>query len=133
VTRGIHVIQGGGLTPALERKKTEAPIKNEWDNGLKHDAGTIAMARMSAPDSATSQFYINVRPNYQLDQPRSGAAYCVFGRVVDGMNVVESIYDAETTVRQGRRDVPIETITIEKAERIEREQPPKQVTPESSQ
>lgn len=87
------MIQGGGLTPALDVKSEglRAPIKNEWRNGLKNDAGTIAMARTGAPDSATSQFFINVVNNASLDTPRGGAAYAVFGKVVEGMDVVEQI------------------------------------------
>jgi len=87
------MIQGGGLTANLDIKKEglRAPIKNEWRNGLKNDAGTIAMARTNAPDSATSQFFINVVDNASLNKPRGGAAYAVFGKVVDGMEVVERI------------------------------------------
>lgn len=93
------MVQGGGFTADLTEKKQglRKPIKNEWRNGLKNDRGTIAMARTQAPDSATAQFYINVVDNKQLDMPRGGAAYCVFGKVVEGMEVVDKIKDAEVT------------------------------------
>jgi cyclophilin family peptidyl-prolyl cis-trans isomerase len=134
VRSSIHIIQGGGRTADLQRKETDPPIKNEWQNGLKHERGTIAMARTSQPDSATSQFYINVKANPMLDRPRGGAAYCVFGRVVDGMDVVEEIYNTDTTLRQRMRDVPIETILIEQAEQISREEalPEKPKTPKTA-
>ena len=89
------MIQGGGFTIDMEQK-TEGlhdPIKNEWKNGLKNVRGSIAMARTSAPDSATSQFFINVVPNASLDKPRGGAAYAVFGKVVEGMDTVDKIRD----------------------------------------
>ena len=92
------MIQGGGVNPDGS-KKTEGlhpPIKNEWQNGLKNQRGTIAMARTAAADSATSQFYINVVDNKMLDVPRGGAAYAVFGKVVEGMDVVDTIKDVET-------------------------------------
>jgi FKBP-type peptidyl-prolyl cis-trans isomerase/cyclophilin family peptidyl-prolyl cis-trans isomerase len=87
------MIQGGGFTPEMSKKSEglQPPIKNEWQNGLKNLRGTIAMARTRAPDSATAQFYINVVDNGMLDQPRSGAAYAVFGKVVEGMTTVDSI------------------------------------------
>lgn len=113
------MIQGGGFTPDME-KKTEglrAPIKNEWDNGLKNVTGTIAMARTQQPDSATSQFYINVVDNPNLDTPRGGAAYCVFGKVVEGMDTVEKIRDTPVDNHPkyagGRRPVvPAEPVAI---------------------
>jgi FKBP-type peptidyl-prolyl cis-trans isomerase len=98
------MIQGGGLTQDM-REKTEglrAPIKNEWKNGLKNQPGTIAMARTNSPDSATAQFFINVVENQNLDRPISGGAgYCVFGKVVEGMEVVEKIRQTETHVHPG--------------------------------
>jgi len=92
------MIQGGGYTPDMEEKKNglHASIKNEWTNGLKNNRGTIAMARTSAPDSATAQFFINVVDNGMLDQPRGGAAYAVFGKVVEGMDAVDKIKDTKT-------------------------------------
>ena len=93
------MIQGGGFNEDMEEKKANPPIKNEWQNGLKNTRGTIAMARTNAPDSATAQFFINVVDNSQLDQPMSGgAAFAVFGIVVDGMDVVDKIKVVETMV-----------------------------------
>lgn len=91
------MIQGGGFDMEMDQKTAglREPIRNEWDNGLKNRQGTIAMARTSAPHSATSQFFINVADNAMLDVPRGGAAYAVFGKVVEGMDVVEKIRDAE--------------------------------------
>lgn len=91
------MIQGGGYTAEIKEKgNLQPPIKNEWKNGLKNNRGTIAMARTSDPDSATAQFFINVVDNGMLDQPRGGAAYAVFGKVVEGMDVVDKIKDTET-------------------------------------
>lgn len=107
------MIQGGGFTADMKQKKTEAPIKNEWTNGLKNERGTIAMARTSVPDSATSQFFINVKDNFFLDRPNGGAAYAVFGRVVKGMDTVDKIRDVATGNKNGMGDVPVEVVTIE--------------------
>ncbi|MBI4717706.1 MAG: peptidyl-prolyl cis-trans isomerase [Planctomycetes bacterium] len=86
------MIQGGGYDTDLNEKPTRSPIKNEWENGLKNVRGTIAMARTTAPDSASAQFFINVVDNPKLDQPISGGAgYAVFGKVVEGMDVVDKI------------------------------------------
>ncbi len=106
------MIQGGGFTADMQQKPTDAPIKNEWQNGLKNMRGTIAMARTNAPDSATSQFYINVVDNGMLDMPRGGAAYAVFGKVVGGMDVVDAIKAVPTGSKNGMGDVPTETVTI---------------------
>ena len=108
--------QGGGLTTGLERKKTLAPIRNESGNGLKNVRGTIAMARTSAPDSATSQFFFNVADNDFLD-PGANAGYAVFATVVSGMDVVDRIVNAPTTVRQGMKDVPVEPVLITSVKR----------------
>lgn len=91
------MIQGGGYDENMEQKRSglRPPIRNEWRNGLKNERGTIAMARTGDPDSATAQFFINVVDNSQLDNPRDGAAYCVFGRVVEGMDVVDKIKDTK--------------------------------------
>lgn len=90
--------QGGGFTPDRKQKPTKAPIRNEAANGLKNDRGTIAMARTSAPDSATAQFFINVVNNDMLNRPSpDGAGYAVFGKVVEGMNVVDKIVSVKTT------------------------------------
>lgn len=115
------MIQGGGMTADMQEKKTEAPIKNEWQNGLKNNRGTIAMARRNDPDSATSQFFINVVDNPMLDQPRGGAAYAVFGKVVGGMKVVDDIRMVQTGTRPPHSDVPVETITISSVKRTTKE------------
>lgn len=115
------MIQGGGFTADLEKKETRAPIPNEADNGLKNERGTLAMARTNDPQSATAQFFINHKDNAFLDHsgktPR-GWGYAVFGRVTDGMSVVDAI---ATTPTGGKgmfpKDVPLETIVIEKASR----------------
>ena len=112
------MIQGGGFTPDLKQKSTDAPIKNEWKNGLKNKRGTIAMARTAVADSATSQFFINIVDNDFLDQPRDGAAYTVFGRVVSGMETVDAIRAVKTGVKNGMGDVPVETVTIDKVVRL---------------
>ncbi|HAW95002.1 MAG TPA: peptidylprolyl isomerase [Phycisphaerales bacterium] len=118
------MIQGGGFTPDMVKKPTRAPIRNEWRNGLKNDVGTIAMARTQNPDSATTQFFINVVKNASLDQPMSGGAgYAVFGRVVMGMDTVEKIRFTPTGVTanasgQPMKDVPTTVIEIEKAVQV---------------
>lgn len=112
------MIQGGGFTPDMDRKQTDAPIPNEADNGLKNVRGTIAMARTSEPHSATSQFFINVKDNPPLDHTAKsgrGWGYAVFGRVVEGMDVVDRIKEVPTTVRGYHRNVPVEPIIIESA------------------
>jgi peptidyl-prolyl cis-trans isomerase A (cyclophilin A) len=113
------MIQGGGFTPDLEKKSEglRAGIKNEWQNGLKNNRGTIAMARTRDPNSATSQFFINVVDNASLDTPREGAAYAVFGKVVEGMDVVDKIRNTETVTSEkyggGRNKVvPAEAVII---------------------
>jgi len=112
---GNFMIQGGGFTPDMKQKDTRAPIKNEWQNGLKNTRGTISMARTSVADSATSQFFINVVDNGGLDLPRDGAAYAVFGRVIGGMDVVDAIRNVKTGMKGGMRDVPVEDVMITKA------------------
>ncbi len=109
------MIQGGGLTADLENKPNHEPIENEADNGLKNDRGTIAMARTNDPHSATSQFFINTVDNDFLNFTRkdiNGWGYCVFGKVVDGMDVVDKIEATRTETRSFYRDVPRETIEI---------------------
>jgi len=115
------MIQGGGMTPDMAQKKTLPPIKNEATNGALNRVGTIAMARTSIIDSATSQFFINVNDNHFLNHRSKNPqefGYAVFGHVVEGMDVVRDIEAAETGHRAGHDDVPIETITIIKAARV---------------
>ena len=113
------MIQGGGMEPGMKQKRTEAPIPNEADNGLRNDRYTIAMARTSDPHSATAQFFINVADNAFLDHsaPTSqGWGYCVFGRVVEGQDVVDKIKSVATGDRGMHQDVPVQDVVIEKAE-----------------
>lgn len=112
------MIQGGGMTSGLRDKRGNAPIRNEADNGLKNLTGTLAMARTSDPHSATAQFFINVADNSFLDhrnQTPEGWGYAVFGKVVEGMDVVNRIKGCATTAMAGHRDVPAEEIVIESA------------------
>jgi peptidyl-prolyl cis-trans isomerase B (cyclophilin B) len=113
------MIQGGGFDTNMQRKPTRPPIANEADNGLANRIGTIAMARTSDPNSASSQFFINVKDNGFLDhrsKTAKGWGYCVFGKVADGMNVVRAIENVSTTARFGMRDVPQQPVEIVKAE-----------------
>jgi peptidyl-prolyl cis-trans isomerase B (cyclophilin B) len=112
------MIQGGGLTQDMKDKPGRKPIKNEADNGLKNLRGTIAMARTMDPNSATSQFFISTVDNAFLDfksKTSQGWGYCVFGKVVKGLDVVDAIEAEATTTKSGHQDVPVETILIEKA------------------
>jgi peptidyl-prolyl cis-trans isomerase B (cyclophilin B) len=110
------MIQGGGMTPDFTPKPTRAPLENEANNGLKNFNGTIAMARTMDPHSATSQFFINVADNGFLDYPgQDGWGYCVFGRVVDGMDVVNAIKGVQTGSRHGHQDVPVQDVVLEQA------------------
>ena len=112
------MIQGGGVTAELSKKRTHEPIQNEADNGLRNVRGTVAMARTSDPHSATSQFFINTVENAYLDhqaKTEKGWGYCVFGKVVEGMEVVGAIEKVPTTTKQGWRDVPVDAVLIEKA------------------
>ncbi len=110
------MIQGGGFTADMARKETHAPITNEASNGLENKRGTIAMARTPDPDSATSQFFINHKDNAGLDYNGPGnPGYAVFGRTVEGMDVVDAIAAVKTTVRSGMPDVPVEPIVIKSA------------------
>ena len=112
------MIQGGGFTDDMNQKQTHPNIKNEADNGLKNDRGTIAMARTPDPDSASSQFFINLKNNDFLnfkDKSMQGWGYCVFGKVISGMEVVDKIATMKTGTKSGHQDVPMQTITITKA------------------
>lgn len=107
------MIQGGGFTPDMIPKKTNPSIKNEADNGLKNDRGTIAMARAMDPNSATAQFFINVVDNANLNRPNpDGAGYAVFGKVIEGMDVVDKIKAVKTGLVKGFRDVPETPVLI---------------------
>jgi len=109
------MIQGGGFTADMKQKDTKPPIANESNNGLKNDAYTVAMARTSVPDSATSQFFINVANNDFLNYPaQDGFGYCVFGKVTEGMDTIDKIKNMATGNHpNGHQDVPIEAIIIE--------------------
>jgi cyclophilin family peptidyl-prolyl cis-trans isomerase len=110
------MIQGGGLTADMSQKKTRAAIKNEAANGLANDRGTVAMARTNDPDSATAQFFINLADNDFLNfQGPSNPGYAVFGRVVGGMDVVDSIAAVQTTSSGQHDDVPVEPVVIRSA------------------
>ena len=113
------MIQGGGFAPGMKQKPTQGEIKNEADNGLKNDKYTVAMARTSEPHSASSQFFINVGDNDFLNHTAptaQGWGYCVFGRVVEGMDVVDKIRGLATGRKGFHDDVPVEDVVIEKAE-----------------
>jgi peptidyl-prolyl cis-trans isomerase B (cyclophilin B) len=114
------MIQGGGFDTSMNQKETADEIKNEADNGLANDIYTIAMARTSAPHSASSQFFINVANNEFLNHTAptgSGWGYCVFGKVTAGMDVIDKIRQVSTTNRKGHQDVPVDNVTIERATR----------------
>ena len=116
------MIQGGGLEPGMKQKNTREPIKNEADNGLKNERGTLAMARTNDPHSATAQFFINVADNAFLNfrsATADGWGYCVFGRVTNGMDVVDAIRGVATTSKSYYQDVPAEDVIIEKVEIVE--------------
>ncbi len=111
------MIQGGGFLPGMTQKTTRAPIENEARNGLRNERGTVAMARTSDPHSATAQFFINVVDNDFLNHTAmtpTGWGYCVFGRVTDGMTVVDRIKGIPTSARGGYKDAPITDVVIEK-------------------
>ncbi len=113
------MIQGGGFEPGMKQKPTREPVQNEANNGLKNDIYTVAMARTSAPHSASAQFFINVGDNDFLNHSAptaQGWGYCVFGKVVDGTDVVDKIRKVKTGSKGGHQDVPVEDVVIEKAE-----------------
>jgi len=112
------MIQAGGYDADLKPRRPNAPIVNESKNSLHNIVGTVAMARTNAPDSATSQFYINVADNADLDFAPNHPGYCVFGKVVAGMDVAEEIASVRTTFKGGMQDVPIEAVVIESAKRV---------------
>ncbi|WP_086932247.1 peptidylprolyl isomerase [Agarilytica rhodophyticola] len=109
------MIQGGGFDENMEQKETRAPIDNEADNGLKNDVGTLAMARTMDPHSASAQFFINVKDNDFLNhrsKDSQGWGYCVFGKVVEGMEAVNKIKAVETGSSNGHQDVPVDSVLI---------------------
>lgn len=111
------MIQGGGMEPGMNEKETRAPIKNEANNGLTNDRGTLAMARTPDPHSASSQFFINVKDNAFLNfrnETPDGWGYCVFAKVTDGMDVVDAIKAVQTGSSGFHSDVPVEDVVIEK-------------------
>ncbi len=113
------MIQGGGMIPGMREKVTHSAIENEADNGLSNAVGTIAMARTNDPHSATSQFFINVADNLSLNhraKTAPGWGYCVFGEVIEGMDVVNKIKDVATTTHSFHQDVPVDDVIIESAE-----------------
>jgi peptidyl-prolyl cis-trans isomerase B (cyclophilin B) len=112
------MVQGGGFMPGMVQKRVEDPIKNEADNGLENDRGTIAMARTNDPHSATAQFFINHNDNSFLNHTApsgAGWGYCVFGQVTGGIDAVDAIAAISTGNDSGHADVPVETVTINKA------------------
>jgi peptidyl-prolyl cis-trans isomerase B (cyclophilin B) len=117
------MIQGGGFAPEMTQKKTRGQIKNESSNGLSNLKYSIAMARTSVPDSATSQFFINTKVNFFLDKKSSqdGVGYCVFGRVIAGMDVVDALNTVATTRKAGHSDVPSDAIEILSVDVVEAE------------
>jgi peptidyl-prolyl cis-trans isomerase B (cyclophilin B) len=113
------MIQGGGFEPGMKQKPTREPVQNEADNGLKNNIYTIAMARTSAPHSASAQFFINVGDNDFLNHTAptpQGWGYCVFGKVADGADIVDRIRKVKTGSKGMHQDVPVEDVIIEKAE-----------------
>lgn len=116
------MIQGGGLDTNMHKKTTHEPVVNEAKNGLKNVRGSIAMARTRDPHSATAQFFINHRDNPNLDYPSfDGWGYAVFGKVIDGMDVVDAIAAVKTTRKNGRADMPVQPVVIESITRIKEE------------
>jgi len=120
----LFMIQGGGLTPDMKEKPLRPPIRNEARNRLRNSRGTVAMARTDDPGSATSQFFINVRDNHNLDFGIAGAGYAVFGRVTDGMDVVDRISQTSTTRRGEHQNVPRRSVVIERALEVARRDEP---------
>jgi peptidyl-prolyl cis-trans isomerase B (cyclophilin B) len=113
------MVQGGGFEPGLKQKKTKGEITNESSNGLQNKRGTLAMARTSAPNSATAQFFINIVDNGFLDraQARDGVGYCVFGKVIEGLDVVDKIKGVATATRSGYENVPTQDVVIKSVRR----------------
>jgi len=115
------VVQGGGMTADMRQKPTRAPIRNEAANGLKNRRGTLSMARTNDPNSATSQFFVNLVDNAFLDPGRGGAGYAVFGCVTEGMNVIDKMAEVRTGSKGMHQDVPLEPVVVNKAVRVSAE------------
>ena len=113
------VIQGGGFTEDMTQKKTAAPIKNEADNGLKNSRGTLSMARTNDINSATSQFFVNLKDNVFLDHQRGNFGYAVFARVTEGMDVIDKIAAVETGRKRGFDDVPIDPVIMKSVRKVD--------------
>src|SRR5271154_2385588 len=113
------VIQGGGFTEDMTQKRTQPPIKNEADNGLKNERGTLSMARTNDVNSATSQFFVNLKDNDFLDHKRGNFGYAVFARVTEGMDVIDKIAAVETGRRRGFDDVPVEAVIMKRVRRTD--------------
>ena len=112
------VIQGGGFTEDMTQKRTQPPIKNEADNGLKNERGTLSMARTNDIHSATSQFFVSLKDNEFLDHKRGNFGYAVFARVTEGMDVIDKIAAVETGRRRGFDDVPVEAVIMKRVHRL---------------
>jgi peptidyl-prolyl cis-trans isomerase A (cyclophilin A) len=112
------VIQGGGFTEDMTQKRTQPPVKNEADNGLKNKRGTLSMARTNDINSATSQFFVNLKDNDFLDHSRGNFGYAVFARVTAGMDVVDKIAAVETGRRRGFDDVPVDAVIMKSVRRM---------------
>ena len=113
------VIQGGGFTEDMTQKKNQPPIKNEADNGLKNERGSLSMARTNDINSATSQFFVNLKDNDFLDHSRGNFGYAVFARVTEGMDVIDKIAAVETGRRKGMDDVPVEAVVMKSVRTVE--------------
>jgi cyclophilin family peptidyl-prolyl cis-trans isomerase len=112
------VIQGGGFTEDMTQKKTKPPVKNEADNGLKNSRGTLSMARTNDINSATSQFFVNLKDNDFLDHSRGNFGYAVFAKVTEGMEVVDKIAAVETGRKRGMDDVPVAAVIMKSVRRV---------------
>ena len=116
------MVQGGGFTADMQQKETRDTIKIEADNGLKNDLGTVAMARTSDPNSATAQFFINIKDNDFLNYSApstQGWGYCVFGKITKGLDIVQLIEKVDTTTKNGHQNVPVEAVVIRKVSIVE--------------
>ena len=112
------VIQGGGFTDDMTQKRTHPPVKNEADNGIKNKRGTLSMARTNDINSATSQFFVNLKDNDSLDHSRGNYGYAVFARVTEGMDVVDKIAAVETGRKRGFDDVPVDAVIVKSVRKL---------------